>query len=206
MARRGGFLTGLIGLVGLLVLALWVFRDRIPGMAQPRPPVEGIGPAAAEAAQAKLRRLVQSGDTVHLTEAEFTSLIRYHLPGLAGPLLEPSVDFVDNTFFLNGRMAVDQLPDDPQLENVRRVLPDTADVVMQGELRTLVPGKVALRVSSASFARIPLNEAFVRMALRRFGKRDEPGLREDEYLFTLPAGVQTARVEAGELVLGARAE
>jgi len=198
------FLVGVIGVVGLLALGVWVFRDRIPMLAQPRPPVQGIGPEAAQAAQEKLQRLSQSGDTVHLTEAEFTSLIRYHLPGLAGPLLEPSVDFVDDTFFLNGRFPTDQLPSD--LEDMRSILPDTADVVMQGELRQLGPGKVALRVHSASFARLPLNDGFIRTALRRFGNRGEPGLQDNEYPFTLPPGVQSARVEAGELVLGARAD
>jgi hypothetical protein len=206
MARRRGVLTSLIGLVGLVLLAGWVFRDRIPGLPRSRPQVEGVGPAAAEAAQAKLQRLRENGDTVHLSAAEFTSLIRYHLPGLAGPLHDPSVDFVDNTFFLNGRYPKDQLPDAPELKNLRDFIPDTADVVLQGELRTLSPGKVALRVTSGSFARVPLQRRLIETALRRFGNRDEPGLGSDEYLFALPDGVRTARVEAGELVLGAAIE
>jgi hypothetical protein len=207
MARRSGFLTSLIGIVGLLALATWVFKDRIPGLAQPRAQeVEGIGPAAAQAAQDKLQRLRESGDTIHMTEAEFTSLIRYHLPGLAGPLIDPSVDFVDNTFSLNGRYPKDQIPDVPEIRPAMSILPDTADVVLQGELRTLAPGRVALRVTSGSFARIPLKRVFITTALSRFGRRDEPGLQSDEYLFTLPEGVQTARVEDGVLVLGARTE
>ena len=205
MAKRRGFLTSLIGLVALLVLAAWVFRDRIPGLAPRRPPVEGIGPQAAQAAQEKLQRLAETGDTVHLTEAACTSLIRYHLPGLAGPLIDPAVDFVDNTFFLNGRYPKDQIPESAELAPLMRMIPGTSDVVLQGELRTLAPGRVALRVTSGSFARVPLKQAFITTALRSFGRRDVPGLQPDEYLFTLPEGVQTARVEDGALVLGATA-
>ena len=203
MAKRRGLLTGFIGLLGVLALAVWVFRDRLPGLAQPRPPVQGVSPENAEVAQAKLRRLRERGDTVHMSDAEFTSLIRYHLPGLAGPLVDPSVDFVDNTFFLNGRFPKDRFPSGGELDRLREFVPDTSDVVLQGELRPLATGQVALRVASGSFARVPLSHSRITTALAGFGRRDVPGLRDDEYLFTLPEGVADARVEDGVLVLSA---
>lgn len=205
MAKRRGLLTSLLGVIGLVLLAGWVFRDRLPGLVQGRPEVEGISEEAAQVARGKIESLEGPGDTVHLSDAEFTSLIRYQLPGLAGPLLAPSVDFVDNTFFLNGRVPKDQIPESPEFRRARDFIPDTADVVLQGELRPLRAGRVALRVSSGSFARIPLNRTLIVTALRGFGNRREPGLREDEYLFTLPEGVAGAWVEGGELVLEAGA-
>ena len=50
---------------------------------------------------------------------------------------------------------------------------------------------------------MPLSRSRITTALAGFGRRDVPGLRDDEYLFTLPEGVADARVEDGVLVLSA---
>jgi hypothetical protein len=201
MARRRGGVLGVVGVLAVLALAVWVFRDRIPGLGRPSAVATQVSPEAAKQAQEKLARMRETGDTVHLNAVEFTSLLRYDLAGLTGPLREPSVDFVDNTLKLSGRIATGLLPKHPELDKVRRFLPDTADVMVSGSLRTLRPGHAALSVRDVSFARFPVPAAYYPQALKGLGRRADPAAREDEYPFTLPPGVASAEVEAGELVL-----
>lgn len=201
--RRSGLLAGVV-VVLLLAVGAWVFRDHIPGLGRPGSDVATkISPEAAEQAQAKLERLKAEGDTVHLTAVEFTSLIRYHLAGLTGPLRDPTVEFVDNTLQLSGRVPTDLIPSSPDIDRVRGFLPDTADVTLNGSLRTLRPGRAALDIGAVTVARVPVPASYYPVALQKMGRRDEAGLQPAEYPFTLPAGVGSARVEGGELVLGA---
>ena len=202
MARRRGGMLGVIGILAVLALAVWVFRDRIPGLGrQQSEAAKHVSPEAAKQAQEKLVRMRESGDTVHLSDVEFTSLLRYDLAGLTGPLREPSVDFVDNTLKLSGRIPTSLLPKSPELEQARRFLPDTADVTVSGSLRTLRPGHAALSVQDVSFARFPVPASYYPQALQGLGRRDEPGAQPNEFPFTLPPGVASAQVEGGEMIL-----
>jgi len=140
-------------------------------------------------------------DTVHLTDVEFTSLLRYDLAGLTGPLRDPAVDFVDNTLKLTGKVPKDLLPDSPELARVGGYLPDTVTVRVGGSLRPLRPGHGALNVQEVAIAGFPVPASYYPMALRRLGRRDEPGTEPNEYPFTLPPGVASARVEGGALIL-----
>jgi hypothetical protein len=194
------FLLGLIGL-GLLAAGAWTFRDRIPGPWQEKEPVE-VSPAAAASADEKLARLRSGGDTIRLSDVEFTSYLRYRFQEqLAGQLEAPTVDFEGEQVTLSGRFPTDRLPDSRQVRALQEFHPDTADVHVAGGVRTLSPGRVALRVDNASFARVPVPAEVIPEALGRVGRRDEPGLGPNEYAFSLPPGVGSARVEAGQLVL-----
>ena len=194
------FLLGLIGLVALAAGA-WYFRDQIPGPWQKDAPVE-VSPAAAAAAEEKLDQLRAGGDTVRLSGVELTSYLRYRFQEqLAGQLEAPAVDFEGEEVILTGRFPTDRLPDSRQVRALQEFLPDTADVRVAGGMRTLSPGRVALRVDNASFARVPVPADVIPEALGRVGRRDEPGLAPNEYAFPLRPGVGSARVEAGQLVL-----
>lgn len=194
------FLLGLIGLA-LLAVGAWTFRDRIPGPWQKKEPVE-VSQEAAASADEKLARLRDGGETVRLTDVEFTSYLRYRFDQqFAGQLEAPAVDFEGEQVTLTGRFPTDRLPDSRQVRALQEFLPDTADVRVAGGVRTLGPGRVALRVDNASFARVPVPAEVIPEALGRVGRRDEPGLGPNEYAFPLPPGVGSARVEAGELVL-----
>lgn len=198
-------LLGIAGLVVLLALG-WTLRDQVPGPWQRGGEAETfateVSPEAAAQAEAKLERLRTEGDTVRMSEAEFTSYIRYRYSDrLAGQLESPAVSFSGDTVSLSGRLPTDRLPSTRELEAVRAFLPDTADVRVIGALRTLGPGRAVLRVDAASFARVPIPENVYADALRRFGRRDEPGLAPNEYAFPLPPGVGGASVENGQLVL-----
>jgi hypothetical protein len=203
-----GLLRNLLALIGLaaLLFAGWTYRDKIPWRWKQNAaaPTE-VSAAAAESAERKLERMRTSGDTVHLNSAEFTSYLRYRFHDqLASQLDSPTVAFSGDTLMLQGRLATSRLPDTRELRAVRDFLPDTAEVRLRGNLRTLGPGRAALRIGSVSFAKVPVPRDVYPDALKRLGRADEPGLAADEYPFRLPPGVSSARVEAGELVLAPR--
>jgi hypothetical protein len=200
-----GFLRNLLALIGVAALGygVWAYRDQIPWAWKKKDaPATEVSPAAAESAEKKLERMRASGDTVHLTGTEFTSYLRYRFQDqLASQLDQPTVAFSGDTLMLQGRLPTERLPDTRELRAVRDFLPDTAEVRMRGNLRTLAPGRAALRIGSVSFAKVPVPQSVYPDALKRMGRVDEPGLGADEYPFRLPPGVSSARVEGGALVL-----
>jgi hypothetical protein len=196
-------LLALIGLIAVLYLG-WKNRDRIPGPWNHPQAVESgeVSAQAAERAEQKLARMRSSGDTIHLSGSEFTSYLRYRFHDqLANQLDSPSVAFAGDTLSLQGRFPTNRLPATRDLRAVRDFLPDTAEVRLRGALRSLGGGRAALRIESVSFAKVPVPHDVFPDALKRLGRRDEPGLGPNEYPFRLPPGVASARVEGGELVL-----
>ena len=198
-------LLALIGLAALLYVG-YQFRDRIPG---PWPHTDAaalqVSPEAAQSAETKLARMRSSGDTVHLSSVEFTSYLRYRFKDQFTDQLEaPTVEFAGDTLTLNGRFPTDRLPDTRDVAALRDFLPDTADVRVRGQLRTLGPGRGAIQVHNVSVAKVPVPRDVYINALKRVGggATAEPGLGRDEYPFRLPPGVGSARVQGGELVLG----
>lgn len=197
-------LLALIGLAALLFVG-YKYRDRIPGPWHHNDVVAmEVSPEAAQSADRKLARMRSSGDTVHLSSVEFTSYLRYRFKDQFTDQLEaPTVQFAGDTLTLNGRFPTDRLPDTRDVSALRDFLPDTADVKVRGQLRTLGPGRGAIRVENVSVAKVPVPRDVYINALKRVGGGGaEPGLGRDEYPFRLPPGVGSARVEGGELVLG----
>ncbi len=200
-------LLALIGLAALLFVG-FTYRDRIPGPWHHADPAAAmqVSPEAAQAAETKLARMRSSGDTVHLSSVEFTSYLRYRFKDQFTDQLDaPTVQFTGDTLTLNGRFPTARLPDTRDVRALRDFLPDTADVKVRGQLRTLGPGRGAVRIETVSVAKVPVPRDVYINALRRVGgaaTAPEPGLGRDEYPFRLPPGVGSARVEGGELVLG----
>lgn len=194
-------LLALIGLGTLLFLG-YKFRDRIPGPWQHKAEAMQVSEAAAQSAEQKLARMRSSRDTVHLSDVEFTSYLRYRFKDqFTGQLDAPTVQFAGDTLTLNGRLPMDRLPDTRELRAVREYMPDTADVRVRGQLRSLAPGRGAIRIDNVSVAKVPVPRDVYISALHRAGAGAEPGLGRDEYPFALPPGVGSAKVEGGELVL-----
>lgn len=206
MARRGviGKML-LLTLLAVMAAGAWTFRGLIPGPWQRERVHVEVSEAAAEAAERKLERLRTEGDTVHMSGVEFTSYIRFRMANrfATGDVELPVVTFEGQTVKVAGRFPKDRIPP-AQLRQLGRgadFVPDTADVGVDGTLRMLAPGRAALKVQSASFARIPVPRERYLTVLDRFGGMDEPGLERDEVAFQLPSGVGEARVENGMLVL-----
>jgi hypothetical protein len=197
-------MRNLLALIGLIALGYvgWQYRDRIPWRFGHHDAPMVVSEAAAQSAEKKLARMRESGDTIHLTGAEFTSYLRFRFKDqITNQLDAPTIDFRGDTLALQGRFPTDRLPDTRELKAVKEFLPDTAQVKLRGQLRTLSNGRAALKLDNVSFANVPVPHSVYPDALKRLGRPDEPGLGTDEYPFRLPPGVASARVEAGELVL-----
>lgn len=205
MSRRG--VAGKLALLILLVLmasGFWFFRGLIPGPWQRDPVITEVSEAGAAAAEAKLERLRSEGDTVRMSGFEFTSYMRYRMAQrFAADVELPTVTFDGDRVKVAGRLPKDRIPESQlrQLGAAAQWVPDTADVAVNGSLRMMAPGRAALKVESASFAQVPVPREKFLPVMDRVGGMDEPGLERDEVAFQLPAGVGSARVENGELVL-----
>lgn len=201
--RRGGLLGALV-LLALVLGGGWLFRDRIARMLGfgGDEVATTVSPEAAAQAEAKLRRLKEGGESVRLSDAELTSLVRYrYRDRIPGDIYAPAVAFRGDTVRMQGKVPSDRLPDVPELGRVRAFLPDTAEVDILGRLRERESGRAAFQVERIVFAGIPIPERFYPKALEQMGRRDEPGLAPNAYAFKLPDGVGSARVEGGYLVL-----
>jgi hypothetical protein len=201
MARGVG---GKLFLLVLLIVAgggLWFFRGLIPGPWQPAPVVTRVSEAGAVAADAKLKRLREHGDTVRLSGVEFTSYVRYRMAQrFAQDLQTPIITFQGEHIRVDGRVPKDKLPL-KKFGAAAEYLPDTSDVMVNGAMRMVAPGRAALRVQSASFARVPVPRDRYLPLLKGLRLPTDTALAEDEVGVQLPPGVGSARVENGELVL-----
>lgn len=202
---------GVAGRLTLLVLlvviggGLWFFRGLIPGPWQRDPVITEVSEEGAVAAEAKLERLRNDGETVRMSGLEFTSYMRYRMaPRFSADIEMPTVAFEGDQVRVAGRLPKDRIPESQlrQLGRAADFIPDTATVEVGGGLRMLAPGRAALKVSSVAAERIPIPRDRYLPVLDRVGGMDEPGLERDEVAFQLPPGVGSARVENGELVLG----
>ena len=177
---------GVAGKLALLVLLVvvasgaWMFRGLIPGPWQRDPVISEVSEEGAIAAEAKLERLRNEGDTVRMSGIEFTSYMRYRMAQrFAADIEMPTVAFAGDQVRVAGRLPKDRIP--------------------ESQLRQL--GRAALKVTSVAVERLPIPRDRYLSVLDRVGGMDEPGLERDEVAFQLPPGVGAAHVENGELVL-----
>lgn len=192
-----------IGVLLLLVLvggAAWWFRDLLPfgGTGES---VE-ISQEAAQSAEDKLVRMQEHDETARLSSAELTSLLRFRSPSWASNSVgDPEVRMRGDTLHLSGTIPTDRIPQHPDLDRVRGLLPDSAKVEVEGHMRTLDGGRAALELRQVSFAGIPIPERYYPTMLERLGRHDEVGLSPSEMALPLPPGVSDARIEGGYLIL-----
>jgi hypothetical protein len=204
-----GCLKSLLGLVLVLVLAVFLFlnRDRITSAWQDlrggKEETElGPSPELAEIAQNKLAAL-KSGESesVALSQNELQSLLQYRyrqlLPGFVD---SPHVKLEDGKIVVQARVPVDRLPQLNELGEAAGFLPDTTEVGVTGTVLPLRAGRVALAVDQVRAARIPLPKRLVPGALRKLGRKNEPGLPADALALPLPPGADAAYVRGYSLV------
>lgn len=203
MRGRGGGCFAAAVVVLLLGVALaWVFRDSLLQLVHRPIEYTEVSPEAASAAEAKLERLRDEGDTVRLSEVELASLLRYRVAEQYPDLLQnPSAAMSGDTLRIGGRIPTERLPELGELEPVRAFLPDTTRIDIAGRLLTHEPGRAAIEIEEVAIAGIPIPQRYYASVLDRLGRRDEPGLAENALAFPLPSGVSAAWVEQGLLVL-----
>lgn len=205
MARGVGGKLVLLVVLLLIGGGVWFFRDLIPGPWKKEPVVvTEVSEAGAMAADAKLKRLREDGDTIRLSGIEFTSYMRYRMaPRFAADIELPTVAFAGDQVQVAGKLPKDRIPQSQidQLGRAASFIPDTAKVEVGGGMRMLGPGRAALKVTAVAVESFPIPRSTYLTVLDRVGGMDEPGLERDEVAFQLPPGVGAARVENGELVL-----
>ena len=204
-----GCLKTIAGLFFILVLAVVVFlnRDRITGgwndLRGGKEDTElGATPELADVAANKLTNLRDGEVTsVALSEREVQSLLQFKFRQLLPAFVDsPRVELKDGKVTVSGRVPVDRLPQINELGEAAGFLPDTTEVGVTGQILPLSGGRVALAVDQVRAARIPLPRRLVPGALRKLGRKDEPGLPEDALAVRLPSGVDAAYVRGDSLV------
>lgn len=204
-----GCLKSIVGLGLVLVLAVFLFlnRDRISGAwSDVRGGKEetelGPSPELADVADEKLSEL-KSGEsgTIALSEQELQSLLQYKYKQILPAFVDsPRVELDNGKIVIHARVPVDRLPQLNELGDAAGFLPDTTEVGVTGQLLPLRDGRVALAVDQVRAARIPLPKRLVSGALRKLGRKDEPGLPADALAIPLPPGADAAYVRGDSLV------
>jgi hypothetical protein len=111
------------------------------------------------------------------------------------------VSLSGTTLILSGSVPAERIPDVPELQSLRFLLPDTVPVMIGGDVRSLREGAVAMEITTIEVFRMPIPPRIYPVLLDRLGRQDRPGLAPSALELPLPPGVSSARVEGGELVL-----
>lgn len=203
-----GCLKGVVSAVVIIILAALIFfnRDKIGAKInhlRGRDVVveEMPSPELAEKADKKLRDLKAGKVTrVALSQRELQSLLQYKYRALLPAFVDsPEVALKGEEIEVKARVPVDRLPKVSELGEAASFLPDTAEVGVTGKFLPLRSGRVALAVDEVKAARIPLPHRLVPGALRKLGRKDEPGLPSDAMAVPLPPGVTGAYVRSDSL-------
>lgn len=204
-----GCLKSLVGLVLVGVLAIFLFlnRDRITSAWQDlrggKEATElGPSPELAEVASGKLGQL-HAGEieVVALSENELQSLLQYKYRQLLPAFVDsPRVQLDGGKIVVQARVPVERLPQLGELGEAAAFLPDTTELGVTGQVLPLRNGRVALAVDQVRAARIPLPKRLVPGALRKLGRKEEPGLPPDALALPLPPGADAAYVRGDSLV------
>ena len=164
-------------------------------------PVE-VSPEAAAIAEQKLVRLRDDGRTARLSGVELSSLLRYRSPRwVTNMVAVPSIVLSADTLRLFGTVSTDQLPSHPELDAARAFLPDNSRIEVAGQVRSLPSGRIALHLLEVEVAGLPVPRRYFPLILEKVGRPDEPELPENAVALQLPAGVGSARIEHGILIL-----
>jgi hypothetical protein len=204
-----GCLKSIVGLFLVLALAVLLFlnRDRVTNAwrdlrgAQEETKL-GASQELADVAAGKLEDF-KSGEarSVALSQNEVQSLLQFKyrqlLPGFVD---SPRVEIENGKITVRARVPVERLPQLNELGEAASFLPDTTEVGVTGQLLPLRDGRVALAVDQVRAASIPLPNRLVPGALRKLGRKDEPGLPDDALAVRLPPGVDAAYVRGDSLV------
>jgi hypothetical protein len=156
----------------------------------------------AERAEDKLAQM-KNGETeaIALSENELQSLLQYKYRQLLPAFVDsPRVQLENGKIIVQARVPVERLPQLNELGEAAAFLPDTTEVGVTGQILPLRNGRVALAVDQVRAARIPLPKRLVPGALRKLGRKDEPGLPSDALAIPLPMGADGAYVRGDSLI------
>ena len=204
-----GCMRRIFSLVILLVLALvaWHYRDALLAKwHELRGAPADTGSVSADAARTgeeKLRALELPYPPARtaLSGAELQALLRTRFAGVLPRWVDSArIRLEGDRVRLSGRVPVDHLPQIRSLGEVAGLLPDTAEVAVNGQVIPLSHGRVALAVDQVTAAHIPLPRRLIPEVLGglRKGGADVP---VDALPLPLPHSITSAYVRADSLIL-----
>lgn len=156
----------------------------------------------ADRADRKLADLKSgTASQIAISELELQSLLIFKYRELLPAFVDsPKIELDDDRIHVTGRVPVDRLPSVNEIGQAANFLPDTAEIEVIGKLLPLDSRRAAMAVDRVSAARIPLPQRLVASALRKLGRKDEPGLPADALAVPLPPGANAAYVRGDSLV------
>lgn len=196
-------LVVLLLLVGVAALA-WMNRDQLAALLGRNQPSSAFASREiAEQAEKKLQALANGeSDSVKLSSVEIQSLLDYRFVQVLPAFVDsPQIELEDGKIKVNARVPVDQLPEISGLGDAAAFLPDTTDLGMTGTILPLGTGRIAIAIEQVNAASIPLPNRLVPPALRKLGRRNEPGLPQNALAVPLPPGAASAHVAGDTLVI-----
>jgi len=205
MSRRPvlGCLVALLLLIGVGAIAATILRPDITRfLGRTDGPTAESSVTAAESAEEKLRLLMEAGQEVRLTPEEAASLFDAQLSGwIPAEFRRPGLGIGGDTLFLHAAIPTERLPTFSEMEGIRRLLPDTAQVEIAGHLGPFEAGSAEFDVVRIRIARIPVPVRYYPAVLDQLGRRIDERLGPTSVLVPLPHPMRSARVEANHLVL-----
>jgi hypothetical protein len=202
----GCLLRTIFTAVLLAVIAVFAFlnRDRISTAwhdFRGTPAVVGPSQELSNAADAKLTDLKEGRkNQIAISEVELQSLLKFKYRELLPAFVaSPNIQLNDDKIEVSGRVPLDRLPSAGEFGQAVQFLPDTTEIQVVGKLLPLDDRRAALAVDRVSAARIPLPQRLVASALRKLGRKDEPGLPADAMAIPLPLGANAAYVRGDSL-------
>lgn len=198
-----GRIVGLVLTLVILGVTALFLRDPIVAWWDAREPADEPSAALAERAERKLEALARDGtNRVALGEAELQSLLLYRYASLLPEFVSaPSIRVGAGQVRLHARLPTERFTRLNDLGAVGGLLPDTADVVLSGQLVTLPGGGAAIAIDEVSAARIPLPRRLIAPALEQLGRPQLAGLPADAVPLPMPPGATAVYVRGDSVIL-----
>lgn len=201
---RNAFATiGFLTVVTVLGLGGWIFRDEIKNWVNDRNEVVMTEPSAelADVAADKIQAIFEGegGRETRLTEAELQSYVQYHgARRLPAGVNNPAVDIQDSTLAVSAGLDLTVLDvGGDAVENLRRVIGDSALVSSEIYPRVTGPGRGRVEILSLTAGLFPIPPMLIGTAIQQLGLPNEGSA----LLLDFPEDVIELRIENEELVL-----
>lgn len=205
MALVKNFFAG-IGFVTLLLVmgvSAWIFRDDIEAWVNRRNEIvmSEPSPRLAIVAEEKIQQVLdgEGARETRLSEAEIQSYLQYRavdlLPAGVNNL---AIDIRDSTISVSAGLDFTVLDiGDGAVENVRRVMGDSALITSELFPSVVGPGRGRVEVLSLQAGLIPVPPMLIGMAIQQLGWPTDG----QAVLFDIPLDVVEFRIENEEIVL-----
>lgn len=205
-------LLGSAILIAVIAVVAWFNRDDISRFASSvlnrnQPEVELAAPEAADHASRAEAKIVALGrgevGEVTLSAEEMNGWIQHGLAGFFPDFVSHVTAAIaeDERLVLDGRLVVEKVPGIERLGPMAMLLGDTANVVVQGRLDGLEPGRGVFYVDRIQIAALPLPDAMRDQLMAQIRGATSDGMPVNAVTFELPLFVTDIGIRAGALFL-----